>query len=116
MADGSFLASATSSASVRAGTAGLTTTASGVSPANVTGCRSLPASYEVFWPAMRLTRTSAGEANSTVLPSAVLCTTACAPMVPAAPVRFSTMKFCPVCLLRSDAISRAAKSTPPPAG
>src|SRR5436190_13628880 len=51
-----------------------------------------------------------------VLPSGGASTVSCAAMMPLAPVRLSTMKFCPMLFWNAELKSRAWMSVPPPGG
>ncbi len=54
--------------------------------------------------------------NKSVYPSAALCATACEPIVPPAPGRFSTTTFCPNFSPSFCESARARMSVAPPAG
>ena len=112
---GSALSSATSSASVLAGTSGVTTRAEVEMPICDTAAKSFTASYESL-------RCSAGICTCVVMvkravwPSFGVRATAAAPMVPLAPTRLSTTTGLPQPVPSSCATSRAMLSVMPPAG
>src|SRR5215470_637114 len=103
------------SCAVLAGKSGRTRSTLAIDVMIITGSNCAGSKF-IFLYSSGLTVSGAGCAASKVYPSGSDVKTVSAPILPAAPARFSTMTGCPSFWCRPSATIRVTVSTPPPAG